>query len=71
MTAEEKMAICRQCPLYKEDINRGAICNSKLYLSKVDGKTTSMFPRANFVKGCSCNLDHKTKNNNGSCPAGK
>lgn len=37
MTAEERMEICKACPLYKEDKFYGPICDNSKYISP-DGK---------------------------------
>lgn len=69
MLTEERMEICRKCPLYKESAFR-IICNSKLYLSE-DGVTVSHSPKPGYKKGCGCKLKIKTANPNAHCIVGK
>ena len=42
--ASERMAICKKCPLYKDDPDRGEICNPNKYLSP-DGEKYSYFKK--------------------------
>lgn len=73
MTIEElskkRLAICRQCPLYKED-SWGPVCNPKRYLNPETGEV-SFFPKEGYVKGCNCRLGQKTKNPSNHCIANK
>ena len=73
MTIEElsakRIAICRNCPLYKESV-LGEVCNSKKYLNPETGES-SFFPKDGYVKGCNCLLDKKTKNPASHCVAKK
>ncbi len=68
--AEERMAICKKCPLYKDDPDRGEICNPNKYLSP-DGEKYSYFKKDGWVKGCSCHLPLKWARQNSHCPAKK
>lgn len=61
----ERIAICKECPLYKEGSN-GPVCNSSKYISK-DGKNWSWIKKADYVKGCGCSLRHKVANPNSHC----
>ena len=67
MTAEERMEICRNCPLY-EITSSGPRCNPAKYINS-EGKT-SWLPKKGYVKGCNCLLTHKTQNPNAHCVAG-
>lgn len=60
MTPEERLNICKKCPLWTET-EYGPICNSNLYISK-DGKKTSHFPKLGYVQGCNCKLNYKVLN---------
>ena len=66
---EKRIAICKECPLYKET-NYGAVCNSAKYLSP-DGKDWSWLAKNGYVKGCGCHISTITRNPNKSCNAGK
>ena len=70
MKWEERMAICKACPLFKEDEYWGPKCNPGLYLNP-DTNETSRFAHAGWVKGCGCVLKLKTKQPNAKCVARK
>ena len=42
--AKERLAICKQCLLFKNDPERGYICNPAKYMSP-DGKEVSYFKK--------------------------
>lgn len=67
---EKRIEICQNCGLYLET-PKHPICNSKKYISLLDKETISDTPKANFVKGCSCNLELKAKRSFSRCIAGK
>ena len=58
------MAICKACPLYKEDSFYGAVCNSAKYIKvNEDGsESSSYFPRAGYTRGCGCKVFLTQKN---------
>lgn len=58
--SEERLAICKACPLYKETQN-GPICNSNLYINIENKKDISDRSRVGYRRGCSCNLNKKTR----------
>lgn len=62
--SEKRLAICKQCPLYKEG-EYGPTCNKNLYINKE--QKTSWLPKSGYVKGCGCKLNFKTKNPNAHC----
>ncbi len=66
---EEKINICKNCPLYKRVIG-GAICNNKLWLDPITNKT-SLIPQEGYFKGCGCVLDSKWKSPTSHCPVNK
>jgi len=70
MKSDERMEICKRCPLYKEDEVWGASCNSNLYLNPETGET-SRFSHVGWIRGCGCHLKYKTKHPNAKCVAGK
>lgn len=57
---EERMAICRECPLYKET-PMGPVCNSKLYINEKDKETVSDRPKIGYKRGCGCRLNSKCR----------
>ena len=63
---EERLAICKQCPLWKVDDFYGPVCNSAKYIAP-DGKESSYFKKAGYVKGCGCRLQHKASNPMNHC----
>lgn len=67
--AKERLAICKQCLLYKVDPERGPICNPAKYMSP-DGKEVSYFKKPGWIKGCSCSLI-KVRNQRSHCVAKK
>lgn len=70
MTAEERMNICKSCPLYKVDEERGPVCNGDKYISP-DGNKSSYIYIPGYKKGCNCMLKIKTKSISSHCICGK
>ena len=70
---ETRMAICKACPLYKEDSFYGAVCNSAKYIKvNEDGsESSSYFPRAGYTRGCGCNLSKSVSNLKKHCIVNK
>lgn len=66
---EERIAVCRECPLYAEAL-LGIICNDNLYLNPDTGDVSTK-EKDNYIRGCACRLDAKTREEEESCPAGK
>ena len=64
--SEKRLAICKECPLYKESI-LGPVCDPNKYINK-DGKV-SYLPKPGYKKGCNCLLLRKTINPNNHCIA--
>lgn len=67
--SEQRMAICRACPLYLAT-SIGPICNSNLYYNTQTGDTSSL-KKEGFIKGCGCRLKAKTTLKDSSCPTGQ
>lgn len=67
---EERIKICKECPLYLEKGNI-AVCNPKLYISISDKQTVSKTPKIGFRSGCNCNLFSKNRVPNSKCIVGK
>ena len=65
LSIEERLAICRKCPLYSNDR-----CNSRLWLNP-DTNEVSTYARPGFVRGCNCVMKFKARNPNNHCVAGK
>lgn len=68
--SETRLNICRECPLFKDTINWGPMCDSSKYISE-DGEQWSLIPLPGYVKGCGCRLRAKTRIPNISCIVGK
>lgn len=65
--SEERMSICRNCPLFLETA-LGPICNPNLYIK---GDLVSTHPLEGYKKGCACRLSAKTRLKNDHCPDNK
>lgn len=68
--AKERLTICKKCPLFKDDPEKGYICNPAKYLSP-DGETTSYFAKPGWVRGCSCLILLKINKIQNHCVAKK
>lgn len=73
--SEQRLEICRQCPLYTSinDLQGGEGNNSLKHEYCDPKKTTEIVKRGNpvTIRGCGCNLSVKTRNPTDTCPAGK
>lgn len=69
MTAEDRMAICKKCPLYKKTIF-GEICNSSLWLNP-ETNEVSNYAKNGWIRGCNCRLVYKTHSPESHCIAKK
>lgn len=69
-TAKERLAICKKCPLFKNDVEKGYICNPAKYLSP-DGKEVSYFSKPGWVKGCGCLIALRIQSSRAHCVAKK
>ena len=58
--SEKRLAICKECPLYKET-PMGPICNPRLYINENNKTDYSDRPKIGYRKGCGCALNRKTK----------
>ena len=65
MSAEERLAICKKCPLCRIT-DMGLKCDDRKWISK-DGSQASFFKKDGWVRGCGCYLIQKTKNPNNHC----
>lgn len=62
---EERLVICKSCPLYKEG-TYGPVCNRSKYISP-DGKDWSWIKKDGYKQGCGCNLRSRTGNPDAHC----
>lgn len=69
MLYDERIKICRACPLLKVDNIFGEVCNKSLYINK-EGKT-SKTPKDGYVRGCGCVLASKTRVDEAHCVINK
>jgi hypothetical protein len=67
--SEERLAICKQCPLYKKTAV-GFICDKYLYLNK-ETNETAFYPMEGFQNGCGCRLAAKSRLKDAHCPLAK
>jgi hypothetical protein len=68
--SEERLAICRACPLFLQHKIKGMICNPNLWLDK-ETNTTSEVYREGMKQGCGCRLAAKTRVADAHCPLEK
>lgn len=64
--SEQRMEICRKCPLFKNGA-LGAMCNSKLWYNEKTGDVSTT-KKDGYVNGCGCRLSAKTTLPYASCP---
>lgn len=64
--SEERLKVCRKCPLYKDVF--GGVCNPKLWLNP-DTLEVSTEEHKGYYKGCGCRVSPKTKLIYAYCPA--
>ena len=57
--SEERMNICRNCPLYKET-PMGPICNPNLYINETDKESVSASPKVGYRRGCGCQIARRS-----------
>lgn len=67
---EQRLAICRICPLARKQFDGSIRCDSHKYLSP-DGSQTSFLPKKDWIKGCGCLVNIKCNNPSAICVAGK
>lgn len=66
--SEERLIICRSCPLFKD--TSGGLCNRNLWLNPKTGEVSEE-QKDGFVRGCGCRLKAKTRLKHSKCPADK
>ena len=65
-STEERLAICKRCPLYSVQ----GKCNSSLWMNP-NTNDVSTYAKIGFVRGCNCLISIKAKNMINHCVAGK
>lgn len=68
--SQARLTICRQCPLYKDNILLGEICNNKRWYNP-NTKDESATKKDGYINGCGCRLKAKTTLANAVCPIRK
>lgn len=66
---DERMSICKKCPLYTEDA-LGPKCSNKLCYNPTTG-ATALYPGQGYTCGCGCWLDKKTRVKESKCVLNK
>ncbi len=66
---EQRIKICKECPLYTESAI-GPICDSKKCWNSVTKEVTT-FPKTDSTCGCGCRLQAKSRLKNAKCVLGK
>lgn len=69
MTAEERVTICKNCPLGRST-EFGLKCDDRKYISP-DGTQASFFKKEGWIRGCGCMCVVKARNPNNHCIAKK
>lgn len=64
---KERITICRDCKLIKEDTIFGEVCNAALYVNP-DTDEVSKTPKPGFLNGCGCILKSKCRVAEAKCP---
>ena len=67
---EKRIAICKNCPIVRNDPEWGLRCDNKKYISP-DGTQGSYFKKTGWKCGCGCLIKQKAKNPNNHCVVGK
>lgn len=65
--ANERMSICKRCPLFLPNDTWGPICNPDLYLNTENMEAVD-HPKEGYGKGCGCRLKAKTRDKESHCP---
>ena len=64
----ERLEICKKCPIALNDKTVGLKCDSRKWVSP-DGKESSIFFKEGWTKGCGCIIRFKIAQINNHCPA--
>ena len=65
MNAEERLEICKKCPLSRIT-EFGLKCDNRKWISP-DGTQASFFKKEGWKRGCGCTLTYKTRNPDNHC----
>lgn len=68
--SNERLKICRDCKLYKVDKVLGPICDKNTYWNPITN-AIALTPTDNYVNGCGCRLNAKTRIPEARCPLKK
>lgn len=66
MDANQRLAICRQCPLFLHDQK---VCNPYLWMNPTT-REISKKEKAGFIKGCGCLISRKAMQPGSHCHLG-
>lgn len=64
MNAEERLSICKKCPLWTV-LDSGPVCDSSKYINSE--QQVSYIAKPGYVKGCACHMEYKVRNPNAHC----
>lgn len=67
--SDQRLAICRECPLYKKTA-LGYVCDPNKYVNMKTGEVSDT-KRTGFKGGCNCRLSAKTRLKDAKCPLEK
>lgn len=67
---KDRIAVCKECKLYREDKVFGAVCNSRLYLNPATNEVSGVRAEG-FKRGCGCVLGSKCRVKTAKCPLEK
>ena len=62
----ERIAICKQCPLFSNKKVVGYVCDSSKYYNPETGESSNL-PKPGFIEGCGCRLAAKGRLKNAKC----
>ena len=66
----QRIVICKQCPLFTDKKIMGYVCDSSKYYNPVT-KELSDLPQSGFISGCGCRLDAALRVKNKKCVLNK
>lgn len=66
----QRIVICKQCPLFTNKKFVGYICDHRKYYNP-ETEELSDLPQPGFIGGCGCRLEAKTRLKNATCVLNK
>ena len=66
---EERLEICRECPIFIE-ASYGPVCDNNKWINPKTNES-SLFPLKGYVRGCGCRLNAKTTLKDNHCIVNK